>query len=54
MGIKSLDYEDLCKAAEVINKKDHLTLEGLKEIKKIKLGMNKGRYLKKKYNNNLD
>jgi hypothetical protein len=43
-GIKALDF---CKIAKLINEKDHLTLEGLKEIRKIKLNMNKGRYIKK-------
>jgi hypothetical protein len=29
-GVKSLDYLDFCKVAELINKKSHLTLEGIK------------------------
>lgn len=44
-GIKWLDFEDFCKAAELINKKAHLTLEGLEEIQKIKSKMNKARYV---------
>jgi len=28
-GIKSLDFQDFCKAAELINKKYHLTRDGL-------------------------
>jgi LAGLIDADG endonuclease len=44
IGVKSLDYLDFCLAAELINKKAHLTLEGLEEIRKIKLRMNKNRY----------
>jgi hypothetical protein len=43
-GIKLLDYLDFCKVAELINKKSHLTLEGIKEIIKIKSRMNKNRY----------
>ena len=42
-GVKSEDFKDFCKAAELINKKAHLTKEGLDQIKKIKIGMNKGR-----------
>jgi hypothetical protein len=43
-GIKSLDYLDFCLVAELINKKAHLTLEGLEKICKIKFNMNKNRY----------
>jgi len=45
MGVKYKDFEDFCKVAEIIKKGDHLTLEGLEEIKKIKSGMNKSRYV---------
>ena len=51
IGVKLLDYLDFCLAAELINKKAHLTLEGLEEIKKIKSRMNKNRY--DLYNNEL-
>jgi hypothetical protein len=44
IGVKLLDYLDFCKVAELINKKSHLTLEGIKEIIKIKSIMNKNRY----------
>jgi hypothetical protein len=44
IGVKSLDYLDFCLAAELVNKKDHLTKEGLEKIFKIKLRMNKNRY----------
>ena len=44
IGIKSLDYLDFCKVVELVNKKAHLTLEELKEIRKIKSRMNKNRY----------
>jgi len=33
-GIKSLDYQDWCKAAELIKNKAHLTEEGLDQIHK--------------------
>jgi len=42
-GIKYLDFQDFCKAGELINKKIHLTLKGLKKIHIIKSGMNKNR-----------
>jgi hypothetical protein len=47
-GVKNLDFQDFCKIAEIIYKKAHLTLEGLKEIRKIKFNMNKERYKKGK------
>jgi hypothetical protein len=40
IGIKLLNYLDFCKVAELINKKDHLTKEGLENIRKIKSNMN--------------
>jgi hypothetical protein len=46
-GIKSLDFQDWCLAAELINTKAHLTKHGLEQILKIKAGMNKGRLLNK-------
>jgi LAGLIDADG endonuclease len=42
-GTKFLDFQDFCKAAKLVNKRVHLTSEGLEEIRKIKLGMNRGR-----------
>jgi len=42
-GVKSLDYLDFCKVAELIKNKEHLTLEGLEKIKKIKNNMNRER-----------
>jgi LAGLIDADG endonuclease len=51
-GIKALDFIDFCKTAEIVKRKNHLTLEGLKEIQDIKSKMNKARYLKYKFNNN--
>lgn len=42
-GIKLQDFHDFCKIANIMEKKDHLTLEGLKKIKSLKSGMNTGR-----------
>jgi hypothetical protein len=42
-GIKSKDFEDFCLIASKVQKKIHLTSSGLEEIRKINLGMNKGR-----------
>lgn len=42
-GVKLLDFKDFCKVATLIKEKVHLTTEGLKEIQKIKEGMNTGR-----------
>jgi len=43
VGIKSEDFADWCKVAEMIEAKDHLTSSGLDKIRNIKSGMNKGR-----------
>jgi hypothetical protein len=43
-GIKLLDFKYFSEASELINKKAHLTLEGLKQIKEIKFKMNRKRY----------
>ena len=43
-GIKSLDFQDFCLAAELVNNKAHLTLKGLEKIKLIKSRMNRSRY----------
>ena len=43
VGIKSEDFADWCKVAELIEAKDHLTSSGLDKIREIKSGMNKGR-----------
>lgn len=42
-GAKLLDYLDFCKVAELMHKKEHLTLEGLAKIQKIKNNMNRER-----------
>jgi hypothetical protein len=45
IGIKSLDYLDFCLVAELVNKKAHLTKEGIEEIRKIKSRINRSRYI---------
>ena len=42
-GIKYFDFKDFCKIANIMENKSHLTPEGLKKIKSLKSGMNKGR-----------
>lgn len=46
LGVKSRDFDDWAKIAEMIQTKVHLTNEGMDQIRKIRIGMNKGRYLK--------
>ncbi len=43
LGVKSQDFEDWVKVAEIINTKGHLTKEGFHQIKEIRAGINKGR-----------
>lgn len=43
IGVKSQDFQDWCKCAEIVKKKDHLTTEGLEQLREIKSGMNRGR-----------
>ena len=43
IGKKALDFKDWCKIGEIIKSGDHLTSEGLENIKKIRSKMNKGR-----------
>ena len=40
IGVKSRDLEDWCKVASLMLDGRHLTLEGVEEIKNIKLRMN--------------
>lgn len=44
IGAKLEDFNDFCEAADIINKKLHLTKEGFDKIKAIKSRMNKARY----------
>ena len=43
LGVKSKDFADFCKVAELMQNKDHLTASGLDQIRQIKAGMNTGR-----------
>lgn len=43
LGVKCLDFQDFCKASELIKNKAHLTELGLNKIEKVKAGMNRGR-----------
>jgi len=45
LGVKSQDFEDWCKVAEMIKTKAHLTNEGYDQIRQIRAGMNKGRLI---------
>ena len=45
VGVKTMDFADFCKVAEMMNKREHLSAEGLEEIKQIKARMNLGRKL---------
>lgn len=42
-GIKSMDFKDFCEIAKLMENKSHLTLDGIKKIKSLKSGMNRGR-----------
>lgn len=42
-GVKSLDFADFKRASDIMKSGGHLTPEGLKQISKIKEGMNTGR-----------
>lgn len=44
-GVKTNDFNDWCKVAKLMTNKQHLTKEGLAEIKKIKSRMNTGRLI---------
>jgi hypothetical protein len=42
---KLSDFLDFCKAAEIMEKKEHFTKEGLNQILFLKQNMNRGRNL---------
>ena len=42
-GVKSKDFADFCKAVDIMKVKGHLTNEGLDQLNKLKMGMNRGR-----------
>jgi len=43
IGVKSEDHQDFKKVAQWMEKKAHLTIEGLEDIRRIKAKMNRGR-----------
>ena len=43
LGVKSKDFQDFCRVANMMSEKKHLTADGLEQIRKIKSGMNSGR-----------
>jgi len=43
IGVKSEDYQDFKKVAQLMENKAHLTIEGLENIRRIKAKMNRGR-----------
>lgn len=43
LGVKYKDFKDFCLVVDMLNKKEHLTKEGLNQIRKIKNNMNTGR-----------
>lgn len=43
LGDKFKDFQDWCRAAELMKNKAHLTPSGLEKIRKLKNGMNRGR-----------
>lgn len=43
LGVKSQDFQDFIKVAELMKAKKHLTKQGVEQIKEIKAGMNSGR-----------
>lgn len=45
LGVKSLDFVDFCRVVEIMQAKEHLTSQGVKQVGLIKEGMNKGRVL---------
>ena len=49
--MKAQDFEDWAKRVKIIQTKVYLTKEGFDKIRKIRAGMNKGRYAKKKIAN---
>jgi len=44
-GGKALEFADFARAAKLMEIKTHLTLEGIQQIRQIKLGMNKARQM---------
>ena len=43
LGVKSLDFKDLCLVSEIVKKREHKLEENILKIKEIQKGMNRGR-----------
>lgn len=43
LGVKSKDFEDFCKVADIMVEKKHLAEKGLNQIREIRAGMNSSR-----------
>ena len=43
LGEKSKDFNIFCQVAEIMKERKHLTKDGLKQIRKLKEGMNRGK-----------
>ena len=43
MGLNSLNFKDFCSAACLIEKKEHLTIEGIRKLDSLKAGINNNR-----------
>jgi hypothetical protein len=39
-GVNLLDFQDFCKVANIIKEKEHLTIDGINKIRKLKEDMN--------------
>ena len=42
-GVKSLNFKDFCSEASLIEKKEHLTIEGIRKLDSLKAGINNNR-----------
>lgn len=49
LGVKSIDYEDWCKAADIIRAGAHLTTGGINELRRLQEGMNSKRLSANEY-----
>ena len=43
LGVKAKDFEDFKQVVKLMNSGNHLTLEGIEQIRQIQVGMNRGR-----------
>lgn len=53
IGVKTLDFEDFVQVANLMERKEHLTFDGLDKIRNVKSGINTGRkHIELNQNNN--